>query len=216
MSRSNPAAWPVLESAHRPTITSAEGLPASGGHRKDPPVDSQLPFRRVAIALAAVALVATACGGAAAANPTWTYAPAASPADTLVPTGAPAAETTEEPTASAAADVNIDLSEWKVAVPSTMTSSQINLVIKNDGTIEHELLVFKSDLAPSAYPKDAKGDIVEDGPGISLISDGENIAPGGTQSRALDLSQPGTYLFVCNIPGHFKEGMYQIVTVTAP
>ncbi len=117
---------------------------------------------------------------------------------------------------AAAADVNIDLAEWKVAVPSTLTAGQVNLVMKNSGTVEHELLVFKSDLPLSAYPKDASGDIVEDGPGVNLVSDGENIAPGGTQTRALDLSQPGTYVFVCNIPGHFKSGMYQVVTVTAP
>ncbi|MEO7666981.1 MAG: plastocyanin/azurin family copper-binding protein [Dehalococcoidia bacterium] len=160
-------------------------------------MDSQLPFRRVAITLATIALVASACGGAAA-TPVETIAPIATPPPT------------------AAADVNIDLAEWKVTAPSTLTAGQVNLVMKNSGTGEHELLVFKSDLALSAYPKDASGDIVEDGPGVDLVSDGENIAPGGTQTRALDLSQPGTYLFVCNIPGHFKSGMYQVVTVTAP
>jgi len=77
----------------------------------------------------------------------------------------------------------------------------------------HELLIFKSDLAPAAYPKDKSGDIIEDGPGVNLVSDGENIDPAGAQTRTVDL-KPGTYLFVCNIPGHFKQGMFQVVTVT--
>jgi uncharacterized cupredoxin-like copper-binding protein len=34
----------------------------------------------------------------------------------------------------------------------------------------------------------------------------------GTQARTIDLT-PGKYLFVCNIPGHFKQGMYTVVTV---
>ena len=46
------------------------------------------------------------------------------------------------------------------------------------------------------------------------MSDGENIDSGGSQSRTVDLSTPGTYLFVCNIPGHFHQGMYSVVTVT--
>ena len=66
---------------------------------------------------------------------------------------------------------------------------------------------------PNAYPVDAAGDIKETGGGVSLVSDGANIDPGGTQTRSVDLA-PGKYLFVCNIPGHFKQGMYEIVIVT--
>jgi len=95
-----------------------------------------------------------------------------------------------------------------------MLAGQGNFAITNIGTIQHELLVFKSDLPPSAYPVDQNGNIVEDGPGITLVSDGDNIDPGKTQARTVDLTQPGTYLFVCNIPGHFKAGMFSVVTVT--
>jgi uncharacterized cupredoxin-like copper-binding protein len=106
------------------------------------------------------------------------------------------------------------LSEWHVAVPTTIKAGTINLEAANFGTIQHELLVFKSDLPPSAYPVDKNGDIIEDGPGIALVSDGDNLDPGTTQARTVDLTQPGTYLFVCNIPGHFKAGMFSVVTVT--
>ena len=94
-----------------------------------------------------------------------------------------------------------------------MLAGQVNFSITNIGTIQHELLVFKSDLAPSAYPVDKNGHIIEDDPGITLVSDGDNIDPGKTQTRTVDLTQPGTYLFVCNIPGHFKAGMFSVVTV---
>jgi uncharacterized cupredoxin-like copper-binding protein len=106
------------------------------------------------------------------------------------------------------------LSEWHVAVPSTIKAGTVNLETANFGTIQHELLVFKSDLPPSGFPIDKTGDIIEDGPGITLVSDGANIDPGMTQARTADLTQPGTYLFVCNIPGHFKAGMFSVVTVT--
>ena len=83
----------------------------------------------------------------------------------------------------------------------------------NNGTVPHELLIFKSDLAPAAYPTDTAGDVQEEGVGVTLVSDGENIDPGGSQARSVDLA-PGTYLFLCNIPGHFEQGMFAVVTVT--
>jgi uncharacterized cupredoxin-like copper-binding protein len=100
-----------------------------------------------------------------------------------------------------------------VAVATTITQGTSTFTISNTGTIPHELLVFKSDLEPSAYPVDAAGDIKEEGAGVTLLSDGDNIDPEGSQVRAIDLT-PGTYLFVCNIPGHFKAGMFTVVTVT--
>src|SRR5207253_769099 len=74
----------------------------------------------------------------------------------------------------------------------------------------------RPDRPPSGYPVDKDGNIIEDGPGITLVSDGDNIDAGKTQTRTADLTQPGSYLFVCNIPGHFKAGMFRVVTVTPP
>ena len=115
--------------------------------------------------------------------------------------------------AAAAAVVPITLTDFRVQVAArTISPGTVNLHIVNGGLVAHELLVIKSDLAPSAYPmKD--GDIDEEGAGITMTSDGENIDPGAHQTRSVDLSEPGTYLFVCNLPNHFKAGMYSVVTV---
>jgi uncharacterized cupredoxin-like copper-binding protein len=170
-------------------------------------------FRPPTALLLAVAVLGAAAGAcnSAAAAPLWTFAPVTSAAtaprattDTAAPPVVAAVPTTA-PT--------ITLSEWHVAAASTMKAGTATFAIANAGTIQHELLVFKSDLAMSAYPKDKHGDIIEDGAGITLLSDGENIDVGGTQARTVNLV-PGTYLFVCNIPGHFKAGMFQVVTVT--
>jgi uncharacterized cupredoxin-like copper-binding protein len=160
---------------------------------------------RLAVLFAGLALASTACAASGGA-PTFTYSPPAAKAAVLV-TAAP----TATPVVTAAAPT-VSLSEWKVTVAGTIKAGKTNLTITNDGAIPHELLVFKSDLAPSAYPKDAAGDIIEDGPGVALLSDGENVDPAGTQARTVDLAA-GTYLFVCNIPGHFKAGMFTVVTV---
>lgn len=163
----------------------------------------------VIILAAAVAAIAGACSTAAANQaPLWTYGPTLAPV-AAAPTPAPTPTVAPSPTI---APNTIGLAEWKVTAASTMKAGKVTFTITNNGTIQHELLVFKSDLALSAYPLD-KGNIVEDGPGINLLSDGDNIDPQGTQQRTVTLT-PGTYLFVCNIPGHFHNGMYQVVTVT--
>ncbi len=95
-----------------------------------------------------------------------------------------------------------------------MKAGQVTFTITNLGVAPHELLVFRSNLDPSAYPKDKAGDINEKGKGITQVSDGANIDPGASQTRTIDLTTPGKYLFVCNIPGHFMQGMFTVVMVT--
>ena len=176
----------------------------------------------------------SACTGGIA--PEWTYPPVSSPsaeaAPTALPTSAPTALASAAPTAPPsaaptpgasagpigvpAAGTAIYVSEWSVGLPTSMVAGQANFAITNIGTIQHELLVFKTDLPPSAVPVDPKGNIIEDGPGITVVSRGAKIDPGKNQTRVADLTQPGKYLFVCNIPGHFKAGMFRVVTVTPP
>ena len=137
---------------------------------------------------------------------------AASASPSSAPSSA-AAVTSVAPSQQPAANPTVVLSEWKVAVASTRNAGSMTFTISNAGTLPHELLVFKSDLDPASYPKDSSGNIIEDGPGIKLLSDGDNIDPGKSQTRTVDLT-PGKYLFVCNIPSHFTSGMFTVVTVT--
>jgi uncharacterized cupredoxin-like copper-binding protein len=169
----------------------------------------------VYLAIAGLAVTATGCATARGA-PNFTYAPPASAqpasaAATTAPTASPlasAAAVSSSPTDGP----TISLTEWKVTLAGTIKSGKTDVTISNVGTVPHELLVFKSDRAPSAYPTDAAGNIKEEGAGVALVSDGDNIDPGGSQTRTIDLA-PGKYLFVCNIAGHFKQGMFSVVTV---
>jgi uncharacterized cupredoxin-like copper-binding protein len=130
--------------------------------------------------------------------------------ETKTTTSAAAAEPVKTPVG---ADT-VALREYNVSVaPPTLAPGNHDFTIANDGRTEHELLVFHTTIDPAAFPIGADGDVNEDAPGMNKVSDGDNIAPGGTQKRSIDLSQPGTYVFVCNLPGHFKAGMSQVVTV---
>jgi copper binding plastocyanin/azurin family protein len=168
---------------------------------------------RIAVSCLVIAVAAAACGSSGSTT-------SSSPSNTPPTSSQPSAVSTGSPSESAATvslspagPQAIGLSEWKVVVASSIKSGTTDFTIVNNGANPHELLIFKSDLAPAAYPTDAAGDIQEEGAGVTLVSDGENIDPGGSQARSVDLA-PGTYLFLCNIPGHFKEGMFAVVTVT--
>jgi uncharacterized cupredoxin-like copper-binding protein len=168
-------------------------------------------FGPTLLALVIAAAVA-ACGSSAS---TASSQPSAAATASSQPSNDPAASPSESAAVSASplGSQAVSLTEFKVDVASTLKSGKTDFTIANKGDVPHELLVFKSDLDPAAYPTDAAGDIKEDGAGVNLLSDGENIDPGGAQARSVDLA-PGTYVFVCNIAGHFKQGMFTIVTVT--
>jgi len=117
------------------------------------------------------------------------------------------------PSASPSGGESASLSEWEVITAGAHKAGKTTFTISNHGALPHELLVFKSPRDPAAYPTDAAGIIIEKGAGVDLVSDGDNIDPGGSQVREIDLV-PGKYLFVCNIPGHFRQGMYSLVIVT--
>jgi uncharacterized cupredoxin-like copper-binding protein len=144
------------------------------------------------VAMAALVAGLAACGSAAATS-------------TPVPS-----KTTSAPVSG---DQTVTLSEWKVEVPTSIKAGQVNFKIVNGGSMEHELLVFKSDKSIAAYPKQDTGAINEEDPSITKVSDGPNIPTGASQQRTVDLSKPGRYLFTCNLPSHFMEGMTAVVTV---
>ncbi len=168
---------------------------------------------RVAIACLVIVAAAAACGSSGS-------TPSSSPGAAAPPSSQPGAVSTESPapsteavSSSPASGQTVSLSEWKVIVASTIKSGATDFTITNDGVDPHEFLIFKSELDPTAYPTDAAGDVQEEGAGVTLVSDGENIDPGGSQTRTVDLA-PGRYVFLCNIAGHFKQGMFSVVTVT--
>jgi len=148
-----------------------------------------------ALGVAIIALIIAVCALAVAASKSQTT--------TVTPSPAPAST-----------DVAVTLTDYKIGLASTTISpTNAALQITNSGAIAHELLVFSSALAPADFPKQADGSIDEEGAGITKISDGDNLDPGARQTRTIDLTKPGTYVFVCNLPGHYAAGMYTTVTV---
>jgi uncharacterized cupredoxin-like copper-binding protein len=98
-----------------------------------------------------------------------------------------------------------------VNVPS-MKAGMIKIGVRNLGTMQHSFEVLKTDLAPDNLPVDgASAKAKEDG----KVGEIPSIAAGKSAAVTLDL-QPGKYVFICNIAGHYQLGMRTGFTVEAP
>lgn len=97
--------------------------------------------------------------------------------------------------------VKVQLKEFKV-LPSPLTAKRgvVSFSVKNTGKVDHELVVLKTNLAPSKLPVKG-GKAVETGR-VGKVSP---VKPG--TSRTLNLTlKAGKYVLLCNLPGHYQAG----------
>jgi len=166
--------------------------------------------RWVALAVPVVLLLA---GCSSSASPAAPSTSGAASAGTSAASGAASAGTS---TASgAAAAVTAKESEFKIELgASTAAAGPVTFQITNAGSIVHEFVVMKTDLAADKLPIDtSKGVVSEDAGGLTAVDEVEDIAVGSTPSLSVDLPA-GHYVVICNLPGHYAGGMRAEFTTT--
>lgn len=112
--------------------------------------------------------------------------------------------------------IDVALTTYKIT-PSkdTANAGEITFHIHNDATdLTHEFVVFKTDLPPDQLPLTAEGIVDEEGEGIKLVDEAEEITPGTSKDLTVTLD-PGKYVLVCNTAEkqHYSHGMYTAFTV---
>ena len=109
-------------------------------------------------------------------------------------------------------DIAGEVSEWKIYLDATSSKAgEVTFTIKNTGTLGHEFLVVKTDIAPGEIPLD--GDhFPEPAEGLEVIDEIGEYPVDTTESLTLNL-EAGNYQIVCNLPGHYKNGMHLAFTV---
>jgi uncharacterized cupredoxin-like copper-binding protein len=70
---------------------------------------------------------------------------------------------------------------------------------------------LRSDHAANALPRE--GDEVAEAAAGKLLDEAEDIAPGKTVTLKVSL-QPGRYVIICNLTGHYARGMRAAFRVT--
>ena len=149
-------------------------------------------LRMIVLAISAVAVAAFAAGcgssGKASSDPASSVADTAQTAATG---GAPAST------------IDAKLSEFAITTNSPVAKSgKVAFKATNDGKISHEMIVLKTN-TPAGSLKVTNGRVSEK----DSVGEVSNIATGKTDGNTLNL-KPGKYVLVCNLPGHYQQGMY--------
>lgn len=124
------------------------------------------------------------------------------------PTAGTGGDATATTGGGAGAAVDVTLADFTVeASPASASAGSLTFNATNDGAMEHELVIIKTDTAPGDLPlNDAGSEADEDAAG-EVIGKIEGIPAGETMSDTFEL-EAGKYVLICNIPGHYPAGMH--------
>jgi uncharacterized cupredoxin-like copper-binding protein len=116
---------------------------------------------------------------------------------------------------------SVELQEWAVTVePATSSAGDVTFSVENVGAEVHEFVVIKTDLGITDLPTEDDGSVSEDGEGMEVVDEIEDISPDDAQELTVDL-EAGNYVLICNIveeedgevESHYQEGMRSSFTV---
>jgi uncharacterized cupredoxin-like copper-binding protein len=123
---------------------------------------------------------------------------------------APASQPAASSGGGGGTSVTAKLTEFKIELgAATAPGGPVTFELTNSGTVVHEFVVFKTDLAADKLPLAADGATVDEagaGASLTLVDEVEDIAVGATASLPVDLPA-GHYVAICNVPAHYTSGM---------
>src|SRR3954466_14482145 len=144
-------------------------------------------FSRITIAIAAFAMVgAVACSSSTSSTSTS------------------AGGSTAGGVSATEKDFAIDLAS------SSAPAGSVTFNISNEGPSAHEFVVSETHAAPDALPT-KNGTVDEDN--LTVVDEAEDIAPSTTATLTTDL-EAGSYVIICNVPGHYEAGMHTAFTAS--
>lgn len=107
--------------------------------------------------------------------------------------------------------VRATLSEYKIELKrSSAPAGKIRFKVTNAGTMNHELIVIRTNRAPGDLP--VRGSQASEKGAVGEIEEDE-LGPGDTRSLTLRLKR-GKYVLICNVPDHYQNGQYLRFIVT--
>ena len=127
----------------------------------------------------------------------------------------PTAPGTQAPAGSQSVAVTLD--QWSIVpAATTLPAGSVTFTVTNIGDREHEFVVLQTDtpaadLVVGSFEGES-GRVDEDTAGTNVGETGD-LAAGTTGTVTISL-QPGHYVFVCNLPGHYTSGMHTDFTVS--
>ncbi len=117
--------------------------------------------------------------------------------------------------------VGVTLQEFAVGSdPSSADEGEVTFELENTGEETHEFVVIKTDLSATDLPTAEDGSVDEEGDGMEVVDEVEDLPSGESSDLTVDLDA-GNYVLICNIveeedgetESHYQEGMRTPFTV---
>lgn len=100
------------------------------------------------------------------------------------------------------------VSEWAVQVSAGKAEAgEVVFAIANFGSIDHEFLVVKTDYEAGKIPLGPDNRFAEDAQGVEVVDEIPEWAVNEANVLKVNL-EAGKYQLLCNIAGHYKNGMF--------
>ena len=117
--------------------------------------------------------------------------------------------------------IDVTLQEWAVVVSEeSAPAGEVTFAITNEGPEDiHEFVIFRTDLGIDDLPTDEDGVVDEEGEGIEVVDEVEDVEVGASAELTVTLDA-GAYVLVCNIydddegEAHYQMGMRTAFTAT--
>lgn len=171
---------------------------------------------RTVAPLVTVAILSLALGACSSSKKTATVSTTPTTDTTTSAAGGVAA-----PASTGANTVSVTLGDTKgldapmtlVMTPSSVKAGDVSFVVKNSGTIDHEMVVLKSDTAFDKLPVATGADKIDEADNAGETGE-PHLKPGESKTFTVKGLAAGKYVLVCNIAKHYGLGMRAALTVS--
>ena len=115
--------------------------------------------------------------------------------------------------------IDVTLDEWSLTPDrATVSAGRVTFRSTNEGAIEHEMLVVRSELEPDEIRDPRFAGVYVLGQPHSHFAKLQglrsgHIVPGRSRTDEVDL-KPGNYVLLCSINGHMRQGQRAALRVT--
>jgi uncharacterized cupredoxin-like copper-binding protein len=102
----------------------------------------------------------------------------------------------------------VTVKDYDILMARHLGPGEHTFALTNRGPSPHELVIFGTALDAAALPLNPDGDINEESSQLHGVADsGDALHSGGTKTVTTAVFKPGHYVAVCNLPGHYRQGM---------
>lgn len=111
--------------------------------------------------------------------------------------------------------VHLETDEWSIlgeggGAIEPVAAGEVTFEVHNIGEVPHEVVIIKTDTDPAELP--VVESLVDEEAAGEVIGEIEEFPAGAIEVGSFDL-EPGNYALICNIAGHYEQGMYARLVV---